>query len=115
MWLFTKHGHFSLGQHSSDPSYLVVHSQLREEMDKFVGVLDAVGGKQHEVLETVEGDYRFVVLAQRSVVAQAVARMVTEIDHENFVHSVHFDFGTVQPGFLVWMNATGLQVSRVRE
>ena len=40
MWLFTKDGHLSIGQHSSDASYLVVHSRMQEEMDKFVAVLD---------------------------------------------------------------------------
>jgi hypothetical protein len=113
MWVFSKSGHFSIGQHASDPNYLVVHSQLREEMDKFVGILDAVAGERHEVQQTVEGDYRFLVLAQRSVVAQAVARMVTEIDHGRFVHSVHFDMGQ-QPGYLLWLNRTGLQVATVR-
>ena len=113
MWVFSKYGHFSIGQHASDPNYLVVHSQLREELDKFVGALDAVAGRRHEIQETVEGDYRFVVLAPRSVVAQAVAQLVTEIDQGRFVHSVHFDFGK-QPGYLLWLNRAGLQVATVR-
>jgi hypothetical protein len=74
----------------------------------------AIGLEQrHEIQETVEGDYRFVVLAQRSVVAQAVAQMVTNIDYGKFIHSIHLDFGS-QPGFLLWMNPTGVQVARVR-
>jgi len=69
MWIFSKHGHFSLGQHPDDPELLVVHSQLREELDGFVALLDEVSGEHHEIQETVEGDYHFLVLARRSVVA----------------------------------------------
>jgi hypothetical protein len=61
MWLFTKHGHLNLGQHAGDKEILVVHSQLREELDSFVALLDAVGDRKHEIQETVEGDYHFLV------------------------------------------------------
>ena len=114
MWIFTKHGHLSIGQNAFDHDYLIVHAQLREEMDSFVALLDEIAGQKHKVQETVEGDYRFLVMACRAVVAEAVARMVTEIDHEQFVHSVHFDFGK-QPGYFLWLNKTGLQVATVRE
>jgi hypothetical protein len=114
MWLFTKNGHLSVGQHAFDHDYLVVHAQMREELDSFAALLDEIGGQQHEVQETREGDYRFLVMARRAVVAEAVARTVAAIDYGKFIHSVHFDFGK-QPGFLLWLNRTGLQVATVRE
>ena len=113
MWIFSKHGHLSLGQHASDHDMLVIHAQVREEMASFVALLDEASGDQHEVQETTEGDYHFLVMARRTVVAEAVARMVTAVDYGKFVHSIHVDFGK-QPGFLLWMNPTGLQVARVR-
>ena len=114
MWIFTKNGHLSLGQRAGKPNILEVHAQLREEMDSFVPMLDEIGGQHHEVQETVEGDYRFVCLAQRSVVAQAVAQLVTQIDHGKFVHSVHLDTG-MQQGYFLWLNRAGLQVAMLRE
>ena len=50
-------------------------------MDTFVALLDAVGDQKHEIQETDEGDYRFLVMARRSVVAEAVARMIAAIDY----------------------------------
>jgi hypothetical protein len=114
MWIFTKHGHLSVGQHAFDHDFLVVHTQLREELDSFVALVDEIGGQQHEVQETREGDYQFLVTARRAVVAEAVARIVTGIDYGKFIHSFHVDFGK-QPGYLVWLNRTGLQVATVRE
>ena len=113
MWLFTQHGHLTIGQHASDHDYLVVHAQLREEMDRFVAMLDAVGNRKHEVQETAEGDYHYLVMAQRSVVAEAVSRMIAAIDYAKVMHSVRFDFGE-QPGFLLLVGKNGLQVAIAR-
>ena len=112
MWIFSKHGHLSLGQDANDHDLLVIHAQLCNDLDGLVALLDEIGGERHKVQRTVEGDYRFLVLAKRSVVAQAVSRMVAEIDYGKFVHSQHFDFGSA--GYLLWLNQTGLQVARVR-
>ena len=113
MWLFTKNGHLSLGQHASNHDILVVHAQMKAELDSFVALLDAVGGQKHEIQETTEGDYHFLVMAQRSVVAEAVGRMVTEISYGKLHHACHFDFGE-QPGYLLWVRPNGLQVATVR-
>ncbi len=114
MWLFTKNGHLAIGQHASDHGYLVVHAQVREDLENLVVMLDEAGVGRHEIQETVEGDYRFFIVARRTAVAEAVAKMVSNIDYGKFLHSVHFDFGR-QPGYLLWLNRTGLQVGTVRE
>jgi hypothetical protein len=110
MWLFSKSGHFSIGQHPSDASYLVVQAQSREELGKFVGVLDAVVGKRHEVQAVDDGDYRFLVTARRSVVAEAVGRVIATVDYSKFVHSFHVDFGA-KTGYFLWMRPSGLNVA----
>ncbi len=112
MWLFTKHGHLSLSQHAGEPDILIVHTQVREDIDRFVALLDQVDSRKHEVTEPMDGDYKFLVMARRIAVTRAVARMVAAIDYGKFVHSVHFDFGN-QPGYFLWLNQTGLQVARV--
>ena len=114
MWLFTKNGHLSLGQHQNDSDLMVVHAQVREELDYFVVILDEIAGQKHEVQEAVERGYHHMVVARRSVVAEAVSRMVSTIDYGKFIHSAHFDFGS-QPGYLLWLNKTGLQVATVRQ
>jgi hypothetical protein len=114
MWLFIKFGHLSLGQDPFDPDFLFVHAQMREEIAPFVALLDEVAGQKHEIEERTEGDYHFVVRAERAVVAEAVARTVADIDYDKLVHSFHVDFGK-HPGYLLWLNKTGLQVATVRE
>jgi hypothetical protein len=82
-------------------------------MDSFVAMLDEAAGKRHEVQDTTEGDYRFLVMAQRSVVAEAIAKMIAAIDYGKVMHSVSFDF-EAQPGFVLLVGKTGLQVAIAR-
>ena len=114
MWVFSKNGHLSIGQHASDHNYLVVHAQVREDLKNLVALLDESGVGRHEIQETVEGDYRFFLVARRSAVAEAVGKMITNIDYGKFLHAFHVDFGA-KPGYLLWLNRTGLQIATVRE
>jgi hypothetical protein len=113
MWIFTKDGHLSLGNDPFNPDRLIIHSQLREEMDRFVSILDQIGGQKHEVQPTMEANYRCMVAAKREVVAKAIGKMISEIDYGKFVQSVTFDFGS-EPGYLLAVTPTGLQVARVQ-
>lgn len=113
MWLFTKHGHLSLVNNLFEVDHLIVRSQLREDLDKFVAVLDEIGGRRHAVQDDVEDGYHFLVSARKTVVAQAVAQLIAGIDYGRFVQSFHFDFGK-DPGFLLWMNRNGVQLARVK-
>ena len=115
MWIFGKQGHFAVGQDPFDHEQLFIHAQLREEIEPIVAMLEqAAGGQRHEIEEQDDGDYRFLVMARRSVVAEVVAKMVLGIDYGKHIHSFHVDFGA-KPGFLLWVNKTGLQVATVRE
>ena len=113
MWVFTKLGHFSLGNDPFDTNRLIVQAERRDEMERLAAVLDDAGGEQHELQPTAEGNYRFLVMAKRRYRCEAVARMVSEIDYGKFVQSVNFDFGS-EPGYLLSVSPTGLQVARVR-
>ncbi len=113
MWLFTKHGHISLAQHEGDPESLRVLAQMREDIDHFVALLDAAGDHTHDVQELLDGGYRFCTKTKKTVAAQAVSSLVKDIDYTRFLHSAHFDFGQ-EPGYLLWLNPTGLQVARVK-
>ena len=66
------------------------------------------------IQQNMEGDYRYMVAARRAVVAEAVARMVTDISYWKLHNTFHADFGA-QPGFLMWVNQSGFQVATVRQ
>lgn len=115
MWFLTKKGFISLVQCPQEAAgdKLLVQGRCREEIDAFVALLDQAAGEAHEVQHVGDAASPFVVVARKDVVAQAVARLVTEIDYTEFVRTVNFDFGA-DPAFLLWVSPGGLQIGRVK-
>ncbi len=82
-------------------------------MEQFVRLLDEVAGQQHEILPVSDGFCRFATVVEKAVAARFIARLVADIDYVTFTQASRFDFG-VDPQFILWVNAGGLQVARVR-
>lgn len=80
MWLFTSNSFLSIVEHDHDPSLLHVRARLAGDIEEvFPGA---------DVIETPSADYRFRTSVPRERVAEAMARMVREIDYTNFKNSV---------------------------
>lgn len=80
MWLFTSNSFLSIVEHDHDPSLLHVRARLAGDIQEvFPGA---------DVIETPTADYRFRTSLPRERVAEAMARMVREIDYTNFKNSV---------------------------
>lgn len=109
MWIFTKNGHLNVLRLGDS---LVVQCRAREDIEKFATLLEAVAGHKHEIQKTTDGGFRFQVAAEKNDVAQAVARLVSEIDYSSLMRSMAFDFG-VDPGYVLVMHPNGFQVARV--
>jgi len=114
MWVFSKSGFVDLVQHPhpDHADELIVRSQIEEDMTAIVQLLDNVGDKQHLIEPTYDGDYRFVTIASKDVVAQVVARLVTEINYPKFQNSLHFHLGQ-NNSYVVWLNSNDLKIGEL--
>ena len=81
-------------------------------MVNFVGLLDEESDTPHAVNPTVDGDYRFIAIAAKDVVATVVARLVIEIDYPKFQNSFHFDLGRDNT-YVVWLNSNDLKIGKL--
>jgi hypothetical protein len=113
MWLFTKDGFLGLTRHPEKPDQLVVQTQTAGEMERFVRLLDEVGGHPHEIVPVSDGFSRFATVVEKAVAARFIARLVADIDYTSFTQASRFDFGA-DPQFILWLNGGGLQVARVK-
>ncbi len=113
MWLFTKHGFVDVVQHPAQSDRLLLRTQLREHADSLVRLLDQIDEAKHDVQEISETDYRFMVIAARDTVAQAVSTLIGEIDYSRFKRSVNFDLGKGGT-HVVWLTPTDLQVATIK-
>lgn len=112
MWLFSKHGFIDLVQHPQEPDQLLIRTQLEEDINAFVKALDEANGKQHTIEPIMDGDYRFVVQADRKVVAEVVSRLVAGIDYTSFKQAVHFDLGA-NSSYVVMLGPHDLQIAKL--
>jgi hypothetical protein len=113
MWIFTKAGFIGLAQHPQQDDKLLWQAQSQDEIESMVGLLDEIGGTKHEVEQATDGFARFAVVTAKNIAAQAVARLLAQIDYSHFTQAVNFDFGS-DPQFLLWTKPTGLQVARIK-
>ena len=114
MWLFTTSGFVSIVKHRYMPGRLMIRARVREDLEQFVSVLDEIGGGQHKIKETPDGDYRFRVTAKKETAAQAIARITTDIDYDNFKNAIHGDPARDRAYMGVWSAMHGLQQDKLR-
>ena len=114
MWVFTKSGFLSIVKHRYMPGRLMIRARVREDIEQCVGLLDEIAGSRHQVKETPDGDYRFRVTARKETVAEAIARLTTEIGYDNFKNAVHGDPARDRAYMGVWSAMHGLQTTKLR-
>lgn len=83
MWLFTKHGFYSVVEDRADPRMLIVRARVRQDL---VRLLRDAGEKKRVrgIRSTRDADYEYRVWLPRSLVAQIAAGAVRAIDYANF-------------------------------
>jgi hypothetical protein len=80
MWVFMKDAFLSIVEHEAEPRLLHIRGRVRGDIEKIFPEAD--------VVETIEGDYRFRTSLPRERVAQAVALRLSKINYTNFKNSV---------------------------
>lgn len=113
MLLFTRLGRLSMLQHPIDTNLLQIYLQKQDQVDRLVAMLDEIGREQHQVQTIFEGEYRFQIIARKATVAEAIARLIGQIDYTDFMRTVRFEFGA-EPGFMLMITASGLEVTRTK-
>ena len=87
MWLMTPVGFFSVvrKQTDIDSATLTVRARVKQDLETLkVRYLPELGAIQ----ESAVNDYRFRAIAPQAAVAQAMARLVQDLDYDNFKDAV---------------------------
>jgi len=95
MWLCFNDGFLSVVADKDNPTRLLVRARRKQDL------LNAVG-KETEILETPDGDYRWRTFIGRADFKAIVGRRIDKIDYTNFknsvkghdLHELYLDFWT---------------------
>ena len=85
MWIFTQKGFLSIVRHIDKPEVLIVRSRFRGHIQR---IFPKAG-----VLEDANRDYRYRAELPVKEVSKVIARLVSEIDYDNFKNSLDMNDG----------------------
>jgi putative AlgH/UPF0301 family transcriptional regulator len=81
MWIFTQNSFLSIVKHNQKGNLLVVRSRFKGHIQRIF--------PKARVLEDANRDYRFRVELPIREVSKVIARLVSEIDYDNFKNSLN--------------------------
>jgi hypothetical protein len=96
MWIFTKHGFFSVvcarngnGEHGQpvDPNRMMVRGRLRSHLDALKRRFPSLLG-QFEIQEFVGTDYPFRIFVSKAAWIKVLSELANETDYDNFKSEV---------------------------
>lgn len=120
MWLQTTVGAYSIncadtapGSGVLDPDTLMVRARRREHLELLQGQCEAIA--DFPVLETPYGDYRWRIVAPKSVVAGVVAELVLGVAYDNFKSACAKREAELGPGYGAALHSIWPVLARLQE
>ncbi len=91
MWLFTKHGFFSIVQDKDDEDYLLVRSRVKGDIESLIEDYSDYKSRARDlaVQETKNSDYRYRIRLSRKTASDLLAKAILDIDYTNYKAAVH--------------------------
>ena len=80
MWLFTRHGFYSLTRSKQEPHKLQVRARVRLDLEN----LQTLTGLTEPILETTDSDYRWRMIVTPVDGEYLVSLLTHDIDYTNF-------------------------------
>jgi hypothetical protein len=86
MWIITAHGFYSVVQKPEDVANgtVTIRARVRADLEALGAYLPTMGA----IVDSVETDYRYRIVAPRADFSSAVAAMANEIGYDNFKSAV---------------------------
>jgi hypothetical protein len=84
MWLFTRHGFYSLTRSTNEPNKLQVRARVRLDLEN----LQALTGLNGDILETPHADYRWRWIVTPLQAKVITVRLTDDIDYTNLKGAV---------------------------
>ena len=109
MWIFTPFGFFSIVQKTHDASdQLTIRGRVRGDLENLVSHLPSASA----IREDPNADYRFRITADKDDIAYLMARLVVDLDYDNFKNQVAKEQGYERAACYgdVWATLYALQM-----
>jgi len=90
MWLFSRHGFYSVVQDKTDSGLIQIRARIKDDLDGLSAFADKrLGMKMSSIISTPHADYAYRVVVGRKEWAKVATALAQDIDYENFKNEVH--------------------------
>lgn len=107
MWLFAKHGFFSIVMDRDNPDYLLVRARIKGDIENY--------WPDAEIKFTPENDYAYRASIPVNDVAMVLCQMVFDIDYDNYKANIYDQHRRSYRYADVWQTMALLQDENLRE
>lgn len=113
MWLFTRHGFYSVVQDKSDPQRVQVRARIEDDLDRLSSFAKGkLSAEMPAVISTPHADYAYRLVIDRPLWERLGAALTGDIEYPNFKAAVHGQADRDAAYFTVWSAMNDLQRKR---
>ena len=110
MWLLSKKGFYSIVQKpwNEPENTLTIRSRVASDLENLSVDLPNMGS----IIKSTDSDYPYRAVATKSDTADAIGKLVAQIEYDNFKNAVEAEQGGQRAGIysMVWRDLTRLEL-----
>jgi hypothetical protein len=115
MWLFTRHGFYSVVQDKKNNQQVQVRARIQDDLQRLsLFVRSAIDIELPASFSTPTADYAYRVVIEKALWTRVAAALAADINYTNFKDTVHGEEDRDAAYFEIWSAMNELQGTRKR-
>jgi hypothetical protein len=115
MWLFTRHGFYSVVQDKKNNQQVQVRARIQDNLQRLSSfVRSATDIDLPTAISTPTADYAYRIVIEKALWTRIATALAAEINYTNFKDTVHGEEDRDEAYFEIWSAMNDLQEKRKR-
>lgn len=115
MWIYTKHGFFSVVQHSTQPDHVLLRARAVEDITLISSIIGGLGFDKPTFQYTSMNDYAYRLVVPKTTFAALLNHLALSMSYTNFKNAAHDGTDRDAVYMSVWSTMRGWQETRQRK
>ena len=115
MWLFTRHGFYSVVRDKADARLIQVRARVKDDLELLTRFArQAVGVTLPSIISTPDADYAYRIVIEQAVWVRIASALADDVNYPNFKDEIHGEADRDTTYLKVWSAMNALQQQRKR-
>lgn len=113
MWLFSRHGFYSVVQDKADPQLVQVRARVKDDLEGLRQFSrERAAADMPAVISTATADYAYRVVVEKALWTRVATALAADVDYTNFKDTVHGEADRDDAYYRIWSAMNELQRKR---